>query len=247
MSKLIDRKGEVYENSNKEKIVIIEYTNYRNVSFMFEDGTIIKNREYSDLKRGKFKNPNKPSIYGVGFIGQGEYPSSINNKVLKSYICWKSMLSRVYYGKELSYKDCTVIEEWHNFQNFAKWFYENYNPEVMEDWQLDKDILQKGNKIYSPETCCFVPQELNMLFVKRVRNRGDLPIGVFIHKGKICSQISNSSGRKFLGYYTTPEEAFQAYKTAKEAHIKEVADKWKPLIKPEVYEAMYTYEVEITD
>ena len=53
--------------------------------------------------------------------------------------------------------------------------------------------------------------------------------------------------KKTLGYYITAEEAFYAYKQAKEAHIKEVANKWKDQIDIRVYEALMKYEVEIMD
>ena len=117
----------------------------------------------------------------------------------------------------------------------------------IKEFALDKDILLKGNKIYSPETCCFVPQEINNLFIKRLRGRGKYPIGVSLNKGKYFSEISCGNTRISLGYFDTPQEAFQAYKTAKEAYIKEVADKWRGQITEQVYEAMYNYKVEIDD
>jgi hypothetical protein len=146
-----------------------------------------------------------------------------------------------------SYKNVTVCEEWHNFQNFAQCFEENYNPEYMHGWHLDKDILVKGNKVYSPETCCFVPHEVNTLFTKKNVNRGEYPIGVTNSKWGLRAYVSINNKSTDLGSYRTPEEAFQAYKTAKEQYIKEVADKWKGLISDEVYQAMYNYQVEITD
>ena len=79
------------------------------------------------------------------------------------------MLERCYsqktQEKHTTYKECSVSEEWYNFQNFAEWMDKNYNYETMQKWHLDKDILFKGNKIYSPERCAFVPQEINVLFL----------------------------------------------------------------------------------
>ena len=145
-----------------------------------------------------------------------------------------------------TYIGCFVAEEWYCFQTFAQWHKENKKSH-MKSWQLDKDILVKGNKIYSPETCCFVPQEVNTLFVKNNINRGKYPIGVSKVGNKFVSFIKTIDKSVYLGTFTTPEEAFEAYKTAKEAHIKEVADKWRELIDPRVYQALYKYEVEITD
>lgn len=142
-----------------------------------------------------------------------------------------------------------MAEEWHNFQNFAKWFEENYNLETMEGWYLDKDILIKGNKIYSSETCCFVPQEINSIFTDRKSCRGELPIGVRLMNRckKFYAIISVYGKQKIIGSYNTPEEAFEAYKTEKEKYIKEVADKWRKLIDTRVYQALYNHQVEITD
>ena len=145
--------------------------------------------------------------------------------------------------KQPSYIGCLVDEEWHNFQNFAEWFEDNY----VEGWHLDKDILIKGNKIYSPETCCFVPLEINSLFTKSDKIRGEYPIGVSKKDKKYQANVNKNSGFIFLGAFNTPEEAFQVYKTAKEDYIKEVADKWRGQITEQVYQAMYSYQVEITD
>ena len=149
--------------------------------------------------------------------------------------------------KEPTYIGCAVDERWHNFQNFAEWYDENYNPETMKEWHLDKDILIKRNKIYSHETCCFVPQEINLLFVKSNNTRGKYPIGVYKENRKFITQVRINGKREIVGSFNTPEQAFQAYKTAKEQYIKEVADKWKDKIDPRVYNAMYNYKVEITD
>jgi hypothetical protein len=150
------------------------------------------------------------------------------------------MLSRCYNKKvhliQTTYKEAIVCEEWHNFQVFAEWFENNYK----EDWQLDKDILVKGNKIYSPETCCFVPQEINLTLGTKVGKKSTLPVGVHLHikTGKYKTQIHKNNKVYHIGLFNTPEEAFQAYKTEKEKHIKEVADKWKGKITIDCYRAL---------
>ena len=120
--------------------------------------------------------------------------------------------------------------------------------------ELDKDILFKGNKIYSPNTCVFVNKTINCLFTKSNKIRGDLPIGVKLGKNnKYVSQysyydfIKKKKIKKGLGYYNTIEEAFNSYKIAKENNIKRVADYYKEKIPKKLYEAMYNYKVEITD
>lgn len=189
--------------------------------------------------------------YGIGFIPLNITITEIKGVKNKKYELWLSILSRCYdekvQQKHPTYKGCSISEEWYNFQNFAKWMDKNYNPETMKGFHLDKDILIKGNKIYSAETCCFVPNEINSLFTNNKVNRGYLPIGVSKLNKKFRVVINKGKKRIHVGLFINVEEAFQAYKTAKEQYIKEVADKWKDQIDPRVYQAMYDYKVEITD
>ena len=187
----------------------------------------------------------KKTVYGVGFIGEGEYKITVNNQRTKMSNAWKNMLQRCYKGLEThpSYDKVLVDDRWHNFQNFGKWFEENY----VEGWHLDKDILAKGNKIYSPETCCFVPPEINYLFIKCNKSRGEYPIGISLVHNRFQVTLRKNGKTHNLGRFNTIEEAFQVYKFAKETHIKEVADIWKPVIIEVIYNAMYNWVVEITD
>lgn len=248
-SRFLNRAGEIYKNNNGEDFEIIEYINALNCTIRFMDVNkyVIKNVSYKRIELGKIKNPFALSVFGIGFYG-----GDTKNKSKLSINRWRYLLARCYHTKTKekrpTYNDVTVCEEWHNFQNFAKWFEENNEPH-MQDWHLDKDILVKGNKIYSPETCCFVPHEINSLFNIQEVRRGSLPSSV--------TQIKNSMkyrsmihiyGKTFhLGVFCTSEEAFYAYKIVKEAHIKEVADLWRGQITEPCYEAMYAYQVEITD
>ena len=248
MSKIINRVGEKYVTNEGYSIEIIEYFRKDNCTAKFEDGTIVTCVQYNHIKGRGVKNPNHKSVLGVGYIGVGKYKTRVQNKLTKHYTSWQNMLIRCYNKKELeknpTYKNTTVCIEWCNFQNFAQWFEKNY----IDDWALDKDILVKGNKVYSPETCCFVPQEINNLFTKSNSKRGNYPIGVYEYKSeKYRALIRQNNKLVYLGLFNTPEEAFQVYKEVKENHIKEVADKWKDLIDSRVYKAMYKYQVEITD
>lgn len=248
--------GEKHITNDGCEVEIIEYFGSLNCTVRFRDekGVILYNQQYSNISKGQAVNPYYYSVCGVGYFGEGMYKAwdNENKKHFKYYTLWRGMLMRCYdkaiQEKLPTYKDVTVCEEWKCLQNFAKWYEENYNTEIMESWQLDKDILIKGNKIYSPDTCCFVPHEINMLFVAGKNNRGECPIGVYKCKDKYRVQISIMGNRAiYLGTFNTKEEAFQAYKTAKEAYIKEIADKWKSQITEECYKAMINYKVEITD
>lgn len=190
----------------------------------------------------------KCKIIGIG-INDYDGLVKINNKNIQSYNTWRLILLRCYSEKEQikcpTYRDCSVCDEWKYFSNFKRWFDENY----IEGYAIDKDILIKGNKVYSPETCCFVPARINSLFIKMKNNRGGLPIGVIYSKNKIryrcCFTYKGKS--TCFGYFDTPESAFYTYKQTKELYIKEIANEWKDKIAPKVYEALMKYEVEITD
>lgn len=249
MGKIKDRVGEKHLNNQGCEFEIIEYFNCNNCTVQFEDGYISKNVHYSNIKRGSVKNLYHREVCGIGYIGEGIYKCRYKKELAKEYRTWADMLKRCYDRKELekhpSYKDVIVCEEWHNFQNFAKWFEENYNPETMDGWHLDKDILVKGNKIYSPETCTFVPHEISMLFRKIKGNKYPTNIS---KKGKNFQvQLRKSNSNHYVGCFDSIEKAFQNSKIAKENHIKEMADKWCAKITKVCYQALYNYQVEITD
>lgn len=240
----IDRTGEKHITNEGYWVEIIECINSMNCAVQFDNNFVIKETNYARIKSGKIKNPYHKSVLGVGYLGVGNYRGTKNVKI---YDVWYSMLERCYnkkwQEKNLTYKDVKVCKKWHNYQNFASWYEENH----VENFHLDKDILFKGNKIYSPQTCCFVPQEINNLLVSSEKVRGKYPIGVRLLRNKFQARLNKLNRVEYLGTFDTPEEAFQAYKTAKEAYIKEVANEWEPSITPETYQALINYKVEITD
>lgn len=240
-----------------EEAEIIEYRNSKNVIVKFvKTGELIK-CQYGNFKNGEVKSRFTPSVFGIGMVGLEK--TKENGKTLKTYTTWRGMLRRCYDEKELqkypTYIGCSVCDEWLYYPNFKKWYEENYYEVTDQRMCLDKDILKKGNKIYSPETCMFVPNDINMLSVKSNKVRGDLPIGVSWDKKNkkyICHcsvfDIGTSKYKtKHLGLYNTPEEAFNVYKKIKEENIKQVADYYKDRIPKKLYDAMYNYKVEITD
>ena len=98
-----------------------------------------------------------------------------------------------------------------------------------------------------------MPDWINLLFTKRDANRGDCPIGVSYHKRDRKYQAHcNINGKKInLGYYSTPLEAFNAYKQAKENEIKKIANDCVSngyITKDSrLYNAMISYQIEIDD
>lgn len=244
---LIDRTGEEHITNEGYKITIKEYRGCMDLTVIFENG-YERVCTYNHVKTKNISNPYHKSVFGIGYYGVGKHKAKINYKNTRCYQTWVNIIERCYsekrQEKQPTYKGCSVAEEWHNFQNFAEWFENNYR----ESFHLDKDILQKGNKVYSPNTCCFVPQEINGLLVKNNINRGEYPIGMSLHKKSNRVRVTHKRiGRIYTKTYDTIEESFQAYKETKEAYIKEVINKWEGKIDPKVYQALYNYQVEITD
>ena len=251
-----DKLGETVLQNCGEVAFVVEYVNAHDITVQFKTtGELVKTK-YGHFIKGKVKSHFTPSVFGVGITGL-EPTVDENGERLDSYMCWKSMLNRCYsskYQKKYpTYKGCYVCDEWLYYPNFKKWYEENYYEINNKTSHLDKDVLVKGNKIYSATTCVFVPNFINTLFVKRQNYRGELPIGVYYHKSNKKYQVNLSvfkdgkSTTKYLGSFNTADEAFEVYKQAKEEYIKEVADEYKDKIPTELYEAMYTYEVDIDD
>jgi len=190
-------------------------------------------------------------VYGVG-INDWVGAVWVDGKVILEYKLWQGMLERCfckkYKQKKPTYEGVACSKDWLSMTKFIE-DVSQMRGHDLSGWQLDKDILQKGNKLYSKDTCCFVPLEVNILLTKRDKCRGEFPVGVHFDKcaGKFKAQLNINGKQKSLGYFTTAEEAFQVYKTAKEAHIKVVAQKWQHLIDERVFQALMTYEVNIDD
>lgn len=249
-----DRTGETNYNNFGSKTIIKKYRNSMNIDIYFPDyDCTIYHKTYKDFKNGKIGCPYEPRAYGIGYIGIGNYKVHDEfGKNTKAYATWHDMLRRCYNNawkaKYPTYENCYVNEEWLNYQNFAEWFYQNYYEIDGEIMNLDKDILFKYNNEYGPNTCVYVPHRINNLFIRRESMRGDLPIGVKMINNKFEASCCNENSKHItLGCYDTPEEAFYAYKEYKEKLIKEIADEYKDYIPYNLYEAMYAYEVEITD
>lgn len=250
-------------NNKKYLMKCVEYINYSNILVEFQDEYHAKvHTSWENFENGTVRNPYEPSVFNVGIIGN-KYSSIINKKITKEYNTWHAMLSRCYdektKEKNPTYKDVTCCDEWLLYENFYEWLHsqENFDKWYNNNkWALDKDILIKGNKIYSPNTCCLVPIYINSLFTKNNAVRGNLPIGVSKNEKRHGYSAMTIYGRennktKTTGYcYPTPEDAFYlGYKPSKENCIKQVAQEEynKGNITKKCYEAMMKYEVEITD
>lgn len=184
-----------------------------------------------------------------GVYGKGVYDAPLKTPSTQSEKIWRGIMGRGYSdvikNRAKSYTDVSVSEQWYSFECFKKWFDEHY----VEGWHLDKDLLVKGNKVYGPDTCCFIPKQINSSIHSSRTTRGEYPIGVTIDKrtGRFIAKIQIGKKQHYLGCFDTINEAFNAYKIERERHLRHLADKWKDQLDPKVYDALYHYKVEITD
>ena len=248
--KKIERIGETNINRVGTKMEIVEYENANSIMVGFFNNEPLVHTSHYKFRKGEVKSVYDKTVYGVGYLGIGSYNINENGVTSKKYKVWNSMIQRCYDFKfqenSPTYKGCAVIDEWHNFQNFAKWYDENYYEVEGYIMHLDKDILYKGNKIYSPSTCVFTPNTINILFIENTK-KSKLPIGVAKNKNKYTANCTMGKGRSNLGSFRTPNEAFNVYKEYKEMCLKQVADEYKDKIPQKLYDAIYNYKVEITD
>ena len=241
----LDRIGETRLNNQGCLMKIVEYFNCNKIVIEFQDEyKFRKYCAYRDFQNGEVKNNFYPSVCGIGYIGNTEV--SINRKVKTSYAHWRNMLTRCYdekyKKKKQCYNGCIVCDEWLCYANFEKWFDKNYyivNNEIMN---LDKDILIKNNKTYSPETCVFVPVSINDLFVKGSRGKKNEHLGLI---GVTCknSKYFCTVGNNYSSF-DNKEDAFLEYKKYKENRIKDVANEYKNKIPSNIYNILINYKVE---
>lgn len=241
--------GDTLITKQGSKLTILNYKDSRNVTVEFND-----EHKYqcvvasSTLEKGLVKNPFYKSIYGAGYIGHHRDKTSNNGVMTTEYYLWKSIVQRCYHKKfqddHPAYSDCTMHHDWLCFSYFYDWC--STHDYFGIGYHLDKDLLIEGNKHYSPETCCFVPQELNNILLSRPKGRGSHPQGVTWDKQKeryyACVRIMGKT--KNLGYFDTPEEAFKVYKIAKEAHVKRMANHWQDRIADNVFQALTSWTLD---
>ncbi len=269
MSNKIDRTGEIGISNEGYSMRIVEYNNAKDIMVEFQDGHKYRfHTQYDYFKNGVCKNPFFPSVYGHGYLGvdkNGNVPKTSEFKDGKTihtweYSKWNRMLERCFDDKTKekhpTYKEATCCDRWLCFSYFLEdleILKQEYNWDENEKLNLDKDILHKSNKIYSLESCILVPQWINKLFTKCDASRGKYPIGVSYdkRKKKYEAYCSINGKKTSLGYFNTSEQAFNAYKIAKENEIKRVVNdcvsKGYVTKDSRLYNAMMGYQIKIDD
>ena len=177
----------------------------------------------------------KKLVCGVG-VNDSEFQVSITAKVRNKrvvvwqcdfYSKWLCMIQRCYSKsfkkRRPTYEGCRVCDEWLVFSNFKRWM-------ETQDWidkQLDKDILVKGNKVYSPENCVFVSGLVNSFFGSKNNVNGYLEgVSIFKRDQSFKSQVQNPFTRKneHIGFFKSEIDAHTAWKSRKHELACQLAD-----------------------
>lgn len=190
----------------------------------------------------EMKPAKRKPLFGIG-INDYDGAMSIHGKNIPAYSAWKRIIERCS-GRILDkncYKSVVVCDEWKYFSNFKIWFDENYRPGC----DIDKDLFKNGDRlIYSPDTCCFLPKEINSS-ISRINKQTPIT-----HRYKKYEVYTTARSKRIhLGSFCTLNEAVAAYKMFREEHIKRLAQEYFDANKIErrVYDALMNYKVEVTD
>lgn len=249
--KKAEYEGSVFKTNNYGDVVVLEYNNAIDVTIKFLNTGNVRKTATSEIRKGEIRDNEAFPVHAVGIM---DVPDELRRgePKPKEYSIWNNIRQRCYNenirGTNQTYQGVEMSENFKIYSYFKDWCKDQIG--FNEDgWQLDKDILSKGVKLYSEDTCCFVPAEINCALPNNKKVRGAFPQGVIYNCTKTRYRARIQRGEKWesLGTYDTPEEAFCAYKPVKEAYIKSLAEKWKGKVDPRVYEALMNWEVSIDD
>ena len=247
--------GKVFSSNSFGDFKVLEYVGHNNVLVEFIDAGYQTRVFSSQISAGNIKDFLKPNVFGVGYLGLTGVTSDSNGRS-KEYILWNSMLQRCYsdvrHKSSPNYVGCSVSDYFKNFSNFYDWCqtqigFKNKD-ELGNYFALDKDLLGCG-KIYSEDNCVFLPEKLNAALVRNVNTRGDLPIGVTWSKKdkRYMANCSKYGKLVYSGSHKTVYGAFLLYKKAREEYVNELAEKYKDVVDPRVYDKLMKYTVNYDD
>ncbi len=245
------KEGDVIELKNGF-VKVIKFINHKNILVKpIENSVIAESTPYwtknSNLNHKRSTTPFDRTLYGVGYRGVGKH--QYKNKT-PCHTQWSNMLKRCYCDASLlvdpRYEEVFVDKHWHNYQNFADWFFENR----VDGFYLDKDLLTDTRK-YSEGTCCFIPGEINTAIVMSYKQRetedtSHLPVGVGFCKktGKYTAKAGTRNNSEWGGRHSTVEHAFEKYLQIKNSQLRSLAEKHKNNITEEAYNALLNFTEE---
>lgn len=221
------REGKILNSSFCGEFEIVCVRNYQEVKIRF----LTTGKEYwktkGQLRRGYVSDPYFPTIYGKGYLGVGKYKTKIKELTYKPACVWKNMLSRVYNEGDSKFKRYSsyldgVCDEWLNMQNFCAWYEDKTKHlENIKGYHLDKDL--KLGKVYSPQNCVIIPEELNSALRCKVTSCGKHLTGVTSRSSGFCARVQQLVGNNrklvYSKAFLTQEEAHEEYVNMKKQSL----------------------------
>lgn len=239
--------GAIFSSLNYGDFEIVEYSSAKEVLIRFKSTGYESVVRAQHVRLGKVKDYILPSVFGIGYYGSSEIAE---RSQCPARARWLSVMQRCYDETQLepAYYTANICTQWHSFTSFENWIVKQpgFN---MKGWELDKDLLIRGNTLYSPETCVFLPKKINTALIRCDKQRGKFPVGVSQNKTgrKFEAWCGDGVRSRYLGVFETVEEAFLCYKLKKEDTLKGFAEEYKELLDPRAYSALLNYQVNITD
>lgn len=239
--------GNYYTSINCGGFKVLEVISAQKVRIVFTNTGTEKVVQGSHIRAGSIRDPYARLVVGKGYVGEGSY----SQKQLKMYNCWKNMLIRCYcpdyHILYPTYMPCEVSEDWLNFQNFSGWYIKTYPKITSVRWELDKDLFSEEDKLYSENTCCWLPSQINNLLRDKVVAKGRKYLeGVFYDKDRpngYRSHIVIDGKQKYLGTYNTQQEASDRYLEARQNNILLLAERYKNILELTTYNKLITYKL----
>lgn len=225
--------GDIYTSNEGCEFEVVDYQTANSIGIYFKETDHYRKAKASNILAGNIKNPFHKSVYDVGFVGIGPHKVSVNKKNTVEYLYWFRSMRRCYDEGSTEYpyygmKGVYISPQWHNFQEFAEWC--QWQRGFKQDgWALDKDLFSSGDeKYYGPDTCCFLPREVNNLLRSQYSKGYNSRLQVFV-------------AAKYIRTAKSESEASQIYKESRKLFIKEKAKKYRDILCPRVYEGLLNY------
>lgn len=234
--------GKIFPSNNFGDFKVTGYTGADAVTIEFLSTGYQTVVSTSTIRKGSIKDRLAPSVYGIGVVGE-DVRSDKEGVAERPYTVWRGMLQRCYGEttqlKQPTYAGCTVEKSFLYYPTFKAWLIKQPYYDSLE---LDKDLLVKGNKVYSPDTCTMLPDEINSALAS-ISQYGCCSLIRYSRRTN-CYELDLTHIQQGLEeLYNTYKEAFSAYKVFKENQLQVLAEKWKNYISPEAYRALISYSI----
>lgn len=232
--------GIIFTMNCGAELEVLNYNNATDILIQFTDKLSLPFKAHiGNIRKGEYKNKYQPYLYGVGYEGIGKYSYKTDKFAARS---WRGIITRGYSVIERlerpTTEDVTVCEEWHNFQNFAEWATQQKGYGI-KGFEIDKDLLILNNSNYSPETCCYIPREINTRLPKRYASHDK--VYYYKQEGLYKAYYTEADNKRKSIQGTDKEALAYERKVILNRIIKEISTKYFPYLDEAVIKRLSNY------